>query len=167
MKRSLLTATVVLMASSGLAFAQSATTDTASDSMAGFSSWDQTTRDSFFTDDNMLRSSDELRSAWDALDSTQQAQIRADCLTLQADASGSVSTQDSAAAGSSMTAPGTSSETTASTTMSDSSTAGSSTAGATTSDSMTGSSASADASGAADMPSVASLGQLCDEVESF
>lgn len=160
MKRSLLTATVLLMASSGLAFAQSAPAGTASDSTAAFSSWDQTTRDAFFSDDNALRSSDELRSGWESLDAEKQAQIRADCSSLQASAGGAVTGSDTS--GGMAAAPeGTSSETTASTTMDSTSSSGGASMG---SDSAA---AGGEASVGADMPDQASLQQLCDEIQSF
>ena len=150
MKKIASAATIVLF--SGVsAIAQSTTDTTGTMSASGVAGWDQTTRDTFFSDGTTLRSDTEVQSGWESLDSAQQARVRADCETMQGDASASATTQ-----GSTDTTADASTSTSGSTSADSSSTATTSGADAT---------AGADAS--TDMPDMASMTQLCDQIKSF
>jgi hypothetical protein len=173
-KRLLSTAAAVIF-TSGVALAQTTSGGTGAGGtagagtmgaggMSGFSSWDQTTRDAFFSGGS-LRSETELQAGWDALDTAQQDQIRADCQAMSANAGGSGTTQTQAGAStttgtgagatSGSGAGSTSSDTTASTTT------GTGTGATAGSGSATG------ATGTEDMPDMAAMQQFCTHVQSF
>lgn len=154
MMRKLFSATAIVLFSSAMAFAQSDTGASATMS-GGIESWDQTTRDAFFGEGNTLRSETEIQSGWQSLDSTQQAQIRADCQSMRADAAGETPTEDTA---------GTSTTTETSPDITGSVTTDSTTTAPTTDSDVT---AGADATGDMALPDMASVQQLCDQIESF
>ncbi|MDF1609394.1 hypothetical protein PZ897_14510 [Hoeflea sp. YIM 152468] len=154
MMKNLASAATIVLFSGVSAIAQSTTDTTATLSASGVAGWDQTTRDSFFSDDTTLRSDAEVRSGWDSLDSAQQARVRADCETLQGDGSAAATTQGSAGAD---TAADTSTATDGSSSSDSSTTA---TAG-------TDTTAGADASTTDMMPDMASMRQLCDQIKTY
>lgn len=127
--KKLLSATAIVLCTSGIALAQTTSGGTSggmeTDTTMGVSSWDQTTIDAFFTDDNMLRPEAELRSGWEALDTAEQDQIRTDCQAMMADAGGTTGTDT-------MTGSGTSTDTTAGATTGSGTTGTDTTAGTTT-----------------------------------
>lgn len=154
MMRKLLSTTAIVLFSGAMAFAQSDTGATGT--MSGsIESWDQTTRDAFFSDNTTLRSDSEIQSGWQSLDSAQQAKIRADCESMQADAGQPGATEDTADTG---TTSDTSSDVTGSIT-SDSST--------TTPTTDTEATAGADASADMAQPDMASIEKLCAQIQSF
>ena len=133
MMKKLASAATIVLFSGVAAIAQSTTDTTATMSASGVAGWDQTTRDTFFSDNTTLRSDTEVQSGWESLDSAQQAKVRADCETMQSDASAAASTQGSA--DSSSTTSGTD--------------------------------ATAGADANAEMPDMASMTKLCDQIKSF
>lgn len=133
MMKKLASAATIVLFSGVAAIAQSTTDTTATMSASGVAGWDQTTRDTFFSDNTTLRSDTEVQSGWESLDSAQQAKVRADCETMQSDASAAASTQGSADSSS------------------------------TTS----GADATAGADANAEMPDMASMTKLCDQIKSF
>ncbi len=133
MMKKLASAATIVLFSGVAAIAQSTTDTTATMSASGVAGWDQTTRDTFFSDGTTLRSDTEVQSGWESLDSAQQAKVRADCETMQSDASADTTTQGSADSSS------------------------------TTS----GADATAGADANAEMPDMASMTKLCDQIKSF
>jgi hypothetical protein len=178
----LMTATAIVLVSGGLAVAQTAsgTTGTttgaagSSSEAAGFQ-WDQSAQDAFFNDGS-LRSDEELRAAFDAMDSEKQAALRADCQQF-ASAGSATGGATGGTSGSTDTAASadTSSNTSGGATGSSSDmAAGSGAAGtdSTATSSTTGGTGSAGGSAAGDTsataaPDMASMEQLCSKVQSY
>lgn len=100
----LLLATALTLSLGGTALAQSSSGSTtgggaatgadATGTMGGSSfegipsGWEGDINDAFFTDDMTLRSQDEIASNWGNLSAEQQAQVKADCTSMQASMEG-------------------------------------------------------------------------------
>lgn len=150
----LMTATALVVVSGGLACAQTAGTSSTNTQAAGTSfQWDQTSQDSFFSD-GALRSESEVRAAYNALDTAQKDQLKAEC---DADLTGSAASATGSTTGSGSTTG------TASTTTSD----GATTSGGTAAGSGTGAAASGTSGTASSMPDAASMQQLCAQIQSY
>lgn len=145
MMKKLLSATAIVVFSSAAALAQTGTTapqTPRADTTAGITSWDQSTRDAFFSADATLRPEAELRSGWQSLGADQQAEVRLYCDSVAANTTAGTGVTEDAGANAAVVPPR---ETT-----------GSLAAGAA-------------APGAAAManPDLTSVQQLCSNVQSF
>jgi len=182
----LMTASAIVLVSGGLAMAQTSGTSTTTGAAGGGSEaagfqWDQSSQDAFFNDGS-LRGDEEVRSAFDALDTEQQAQLRSDCQqyasaggttgtgTTGGATTGTGTTSTDSASGGTAATGGTSTDTAASgsaTTGTDS-TATSSTTGSTADSSMSGTAGGTTGGASATaMPDMASMEELCAKVQSY
>jgi hypothetical protein len=151
MTTKLISAAAIVLLSGTMALAQTSTGTTATDAMGRYSAWDQTTRDAFFTN-GTLRSTTDIQTGWTGLDATVQAKIRADCQEIQTEAGKSTGTTTDSGA----------TATTGSTIDSQS--------GTQSTDSTSGSDSGSGVSTATPdmvMPDMASLVQLCEQVQGY
>lgn len=166
----LMTASAIVLVSAGLAVAQTAAPETGAapagqdSSQSSTFQWDQTSQGAFFND-NAIRSDSDVRAAFDALDTEQQAQLRSDCQQFASAGTGGSGLGNGSSTGSAMggaTALGGSADTTAGAAPNASGTDNTQTSSTTGSAGTTTSGTSASA-----MPDMASMEQLCAQVQSY
>lgn len=177
MIRRFMTASAIVLVSAGLAVAQTSggATGTATGTMeTGAFQWNQTSQGAFFTD-GAIKSDGEIRAAFDALDTEQQAQLRSDCQRYASASGTGTGATGTTSTGSAMGGSTASTDTTGSATgtvpsgSSDTAATGTDdTQTSSTTSSTTGATgATSGTAGASAMPDMASMEQLCAQVQSY